>query len=373
MNPSPLNIESYPTKLQKLLLKAVFTSDREMLLDYWEKWYAGVDIEDLDSESNHLLPLLSHNLSLHQVKTKEDQRLKGIYRRYWYSNQISLAELNKILTAFNEEQIKTIILGDLAMAIGYYSELAMRPIYNYELFVTPKQANLAIKLLTQLGWKPKFEIKKINPYIYPKLPFTNNQGKVLFLYWQLWTYKLDLKNQETIFTDISKKITIGENIAYILDSNEQIIYLCMQNTLCSEKLVALYLIDLKYIIDNSNSVIDWQQLTTKILVLNLSLSYQNLVLKFNEILGDRIPSQVIVDAQKLTITLLEKYEFKLVNNQNLNKFKNRLSRLYFTYVRTSGQNRFFLSPLKFSYYLKYMWELKSLWALPKKMILKLFL
>lgn len=373
MNRPYSNIDSYPSKSQKLLLKAVFTSDREMLLNYWEKWYAEVDIEDLDSESNHLLPLLSHNLSLHQVKTKEDQRLKGIYRRYWYSNQISLAELNKILIAFNEEQIKTIILGDLAMAVGYYSELAMRPIYNYELFVTPQQSNLAIKLLTQLGWKPKFEIKKINPYLYPKLPFTNNQGKVLFLYWQLWTYKLDLKNQETIFTDISKKITIGENIAYILNPTAQIVYLCWQNSLCSEDLIARYLIDLKYIIDNSNSGINWQQLITKILALNLSLGYQNLVLKLNEILVDRIPSQVVIDAQKLTITILEKYEFKLVNNQNRAKFKNRLGRLYFTYVRTSAQNRLFLSPLKFSYYLKYMWELESLWALPKKMILKLFL
>lgn len=370
MNQSCLNIQSYPSKSQKLLLKAVFASQEEMPLA-WEKWYSNVDIDELDGQSYHLLSPLYYQLSQYQLKTEEDKRLKGIYRRHWYSNQIYLKGLNQILETFNNHQINTIILGDLGINLGYYPELAIRPIHNYELFVTPKQANLAIELLTKLGWQPKFEIENINPDLYPKLPFTNGQGKVLFLYWQLWTHKLNFNNQEIIFTNIGKKITIGNNCAYILNPTEQVLNICLQSVLSSSKFTSRYLTDLKYIISTNDSEIDWQSLLTKISALNLSLSYKKLVLELNKIVPNIIPDNVLIDTDKLTITPFQKYEFNIINNQNYMSFKYKLTRLYLLYFRTSGQSKFAVNLFKFTYYLKYMWGLESLWAVPKIMLLKL--
>ncbi|HSR18731.1 MAG TPA: hypothetical protein VLM39_11630, partial [Ignavibacteriaceae bacterium] len=81
------NSDFWITKEQELLLKAsLFEGDK--FIYAWEKWKSCVNFEQIDPGSYRLLPLLYQNLVKHEIKDPLTERLKGIYRRTWFENQI---------------------------------------------------------------------------------------------------------------------------------------------------------------------------------------------------------------------------------------------------------------------------------------------
>jgi hypothetical protein len=86
---SPANrvFGSPPSTMHPTLLQAAILREQPAL-DAWQKWRQSVDIETLDSESHHLLSTLYPNLVRHGVEDPHISRLKGVYRRTWYVNQL---------------------------------------------------------------------------------------------------------------------------------------------------------------------------------------------------------------------------------------------------------------------------------------------
>ncbi|MBL1209172.1 nucleotidyltransferase family protein [Geminocystis sp. GBBB08] len=353
------------TEEKKLLLKIIFEEEEEKKLLLWQKWYKKIDIEnDIDSESYHLLPLLYYSLSSYQIKTEEEKRLKGIYRRSWYKNQLHYKNLQDILASFNQDNILPIILGDLVMATQYYQEIALRPIYKYELFVLPNQINLVIEKLEKLGWKPTFQLTKVKANMYSKLVMNNVQGNCLIVYEQLWIEKLSIKSQEDILS-ICQKINIGDYQSYILKPIPQVLAICLENIFLKYKNLTRFVVDLKLVLINDFSEIDGQILTEKIKEYKLNYSYTTLILELSKIKEDKMLEErvdrwenleitacskdfspdvsnygkcLLDSVENLEITALETQELAIIENINSLTVKDKIIRMYLLYCRTYGKS-----------------------------------
>ncbi|MEA5619900.1 nucleotidyltransferase family protein [Cronbergia sp. UHCC 0137] len=145
--------DSYRLELShKYLLKAAVLTG-EIVLTAWQNWRDLVDIETLDSNSYSLLPQLYQNLLAHGINDGEMARLKGIYRRCWYANQLQLKSLQAILSSLKERGIEGIVLGNAAWGgLGKTKIENYRLISSFHLLINADCLELAIEHLASLNW-----------------------------------------------------------------------------------------------------------------------------------------------------------------------------------------------------------------------------
>src|SRR5574341_997684 len=85
-------LDCWPDRRQRLLLRAALLADGDAL-DAWQAWKSEADFDQLDYGTARILPLLYRNLTFLQIHDPFLRRLKGIYRRTWYANQLTLRDL----------------------------------------------------------------------------------------------------------------------------------------------------------------------------------------------------------------------------------------------------------------------------------------
>jgi hypothetical protein len=134
------------TPAQELLLQATLFKG-EAALTAWKQWQSSVDLEVLEPSSYELLPQLYQNLLAHDVEDPHMARLKGIYRRNWYANQLQLKHLNIVLSHLKSVGIEAIVLGAAALCHEHY-----RSISSLQILVRATEIEAAIRHLTDLNW-----------------------------------------------------------------------------------------------------------------------------------------------------------------------------------------------------------------------------
>jgi hypothetical protein len=146
----------WPTPRQQLLLQATLWQG-EKARRAWDAWRGQIDIENLDEGSTRLLPLLLHNLKNLGVSDPLSSRYKSVTRYTWYRNQMMFGRAAKLLRAFEEAGVQTMILKGTPLILLYYKELGLRPMNDFDLMVPTKQSGRALELLEEWGWDPDIE------------------------------------------------------------------------------------------------------------------------------------------------------------------------------------------------------------------------
>jgi hypothetical protein len=146
----------WPTPLQTLLLQATLWQG-EKARDAWQQWHSQIDIENLDEGSTRLLPLLLHNLKEQGIETPLAIRFKSVQRYAWYRNQMMMGRAAKLLRAFEEAGIKTMILKGAPLILLHYKDYGLRPMNDLDVLVPTEQSGRALELLDEWGWDPDIE------------------------------------------------------------------------------------------------------------------------------------------------------------------------------------------------------------------------
>jgi hypothetical protein len=288
---------------KKLLLQAAL-GDHALCLKSWNEWKDRIDIENIESDAYPLLPLLYRNLLNSGINDHKITQLKGIYRRNWTKNQLFLSELTKICIGFSEANISYLILGDIAMNLSIYANLGDRMINNLELMIDLKNFDNSLRVLKELGWCFKVEIKESFIESYSSVYCWNNVGDRLQLYWRLWG--------SVLYHDISTKKIVLEfnNLAInVLDLPDQIIYNCSKIKLSGFKLKLYWLADIILILKQLQ-----QKQNTNIELMLINIQEYHFAILFNAIaevqndLGilEKVFSQKI---SNISITAKEQREF----------------------------------------------------------------
>ena len=168
------------------LLRAGLLSD-EAATAAFNAWQSAVDIDTLPPAQNTLLPILARNLERLNIDHPWLPRLKGIYRRTWYANQVALRTQADVITALNAANLPALVIGAAALASTAYPELAQRPIHAGEIVVPPDTVDETIGTLNNMGWRAEpASPRQGNPSFRTwaaGLRFVNGQKQVLWLRW----------------------------------------------------------------------------------------------------------------------------------------------------------------------------------------------
>jgi len=133
-----------------LLQAALMAGDRST--QAWQQWRDCVDIETLDSASYHVLSTLYPTLSKYQVDDPHIARLKGVYRRTWYGNQLLIKPLSAVLQALAAANVEVLVLGEMALLANCYADYGERAIAQFDLLVSPAAMPEAVTALREYGW-----------------------------------------------------------------------------------------------------------------------------------------------------------------------------------------------------------------------------
>lgn len=141
------------SKEHRLLLRAALL-EGEPAVRAWRTWRAAVDLDRVDPASQQLFPLLFANLRQHSIEDRWLGRLKGHYRRSWYSNQLVLSEVRRIAYRLKTVGIEALPAADIRGVLDYYPDPALRPLSHPAILVSPDRLADAIEELQRDGYVP---------------------------------------------------------------------------------------------------------------------------------------------------------------------------------------------------------------------------
>src|SRR4051794_35612290 len=137
---------------QRLLLESTLCEDGRATAAF-EQWRRRVDIDEIDSESMRLLPLLSGRLSSIAPDDPVRARTRGIYRYAWAKNQVILKEAAGVAALLQEAGIPVMALKGAALLRYYGDQWGARPMYDVDLLVPTGRANDTLDVLLANGWR----------------------------------------------------------------------------------------------------------------------------------------------------------------------------------------------------------------------------
>jgi hypothetical protein len=119
----------------------------------WRRFLAAADVASLDGACQELLGLLYRKLAASEEDVPELGRLKGVYRRDWYANQLMLRRTREALAALERADVEAMVLGGAALAPLLHSEVGARPMDDTVVAVRPSAVPAALAALGAAGWR----------------------------------------------------------------------------------------------------------------------------------------------------------------------------------------------------------------------------
>ena len=142
-----------PSPLQSSLLRASLADGSEAV-DAWRAWREGSDVETLDLESHHLLPLLYSNLRRLGVDDPVLVRYGSVYKHTWYKNRLTFHTLASVLRVLHEAEIETLVLKGVVLVLRYYPHVGVRPMNAFDVLVPTGKLAVALSVIGGAGWTP---------------------------------------------------------------------------------------------------------------------------------------------------------------------------------------------------------------------------
>jgi hypothetical protein len=251
-----------PSEEHELLLHAALSPPSETA-GRWRDVRRRVDPLGNDPSLHELLPLLYRSLVAGGVEDPSLGRLKGMYRRTWYTNQLLLRRAGDALEALRVEGMAAIVLGGAALGLLHYRDAGVRPMSDTRIVVVPAHVAHARAVLRSAGWHD------------PPVAIGDDD---------LWAR--------------STPLVIREMTAHALCPEDQLLYTCVYGpTSSSEAHCYRWVADALTILRSSRDSIEWRQLLDRAAEkrvakhLHLTLAY------LRDAFSSPVPMTVIAAAQ----------------------------------------------------------------------------
>jgi hypothetical protein len=141
-----------PNEGQLMLLRACLLEEAPAR-DAWRRWRASVDVQHLDNGCYRLVPLLWKRLSSWRVDDPDMGTFKGVYRRTWYTNQLTIARAGTLVSGLAAAGIPSMVIKGAAISLRYYQDAGLRPMNDVDLAVPRDRVQQAIDVLFNSGWR----------------------------------------------------------------------------------------------------------------------------------------------------------------------------------------------------------------------------
>lgn len=353
----------WPTRDQELLLRAALLQG-EPALESWNEWRRTVNIDVVDYGSHRMIPLLYRNMLRHGVKDPLMDRLKGVYRYYLYKNEILMYRIGALLAAFEEAEIKTMVIKGAALIQLYYKESGLRPMLDADLLVPTHQAEQALDLLTRLQWKSvNYSEPQMRIPILHSTPFVSAAGCNVDLHWHLFWECFNASDDD--YWERAIPIQIGGAPTLALSPTDQLLHTCWHGARWNEVPPIRWIADAMAIMSGSAGEIDWALLLNKAERHRISMPTKDSLEYLKKTFAAPIPDTVLQSLSALRISKLERENYEVALNPLAPPTTTKILRLlYYDYrwLSSSTSSRFKL--MAFTQYLQAKWHIGRLWHVP---------
>ena len=367
LNKNINKVGSWPSWQQNLLLKAALLSGKEAI-DDWKAWQKAVDLNNIDHESQMLLPLLYRNLSSFGIIDPEMKIYLGVQRKTWAKNHLVLHELWGILQKFQDAGIKTMLLKGSAMITLYYKDFGLRPMRDVDILVPTEKAMESMQIFLNLGWEIQKHIYTYIPEINEKrldyskeVTFINHIGLTIDLHWHLID-ECTYASGDDDFWLASVPVQINGNLhVCTLNPTDQLLYTIVQGSRSNPYPLVHWASD-AILIMNQEQELDWERLISQAKSRRIILPVKNGLNYLNDILGVAVPNHILNIIRTIPVTPFEFHELYFLTSKG--KFFAAFGRKWYQYRRLENKKSFMGQLGGFLKFLQYLIGAKHLWQLP---------
>ena len=218
----------WPNRVQKELLRAGLF-EAPAAIASWHTAKSLVDLDDLDDESLRLLPLVYTNLRRLDVHDPEMGRLKGMYRKTWFENELAFHRLTEALTSLHASGIPTTLLKGAALVDLYYRDRGSRSMNDIDLLIPIEHWPDAVEILVRLDWHSSRERFKGAPQFRFEWEFKHRDGYRIDLHGHVIGYMLGPDRELTGVDGWPRLLSreVGGVPTHVLDHPDQLIHVCL--------------------------------------------------------------------------------------------------------------------------------------------------
>jgi hypothetical protein len=216
---------AWPTPEHELLIRAAVREPGEAAAA-WERWRGGGDILALDPDGQRLLPLVYRRLMEAGVRDPDLARLKGIYRHWWYCNQVLLRDAAPAVEALHAAGLPTMLLKGAALAPLHYRDIGARPMGDIDILVPRERALEALRVLDEAGWRPggsmSADLRTLTRVTHGE-PLVKSGSTAIDLHWQV----LHSPVVEEDFWERSVPLEVSGIVSRTLGPADQVVHVCV--------------------------------------------------------------------------------------------------------------------------------------------------
>ncbi len=239
--------------LQRWLLEALICDDQQSRAAF-EKWQHQVDFDTLDYSSYRLIPALFRKFADDPLCTTHHSRMKGIYRYFFYRNNMLAQQAHQAISALLESGIDLLIFKGLALGLRHYDKLALRPMGDVDVLIRPDDVQPAETILNQLGWRYRYEAedKLVDWHSHD---YINDSNNGFDLHWNALVESGGKDCDQAIWKRAETMVWLGQEVR--LMRPEDLALMAIINGIRDKHLLWIY--DLAVILKNTRAF-NWQLL-----------------------------------------------------------------------------------------------------------------
>lgn len=296
---------------QVLLLRAAL-ADGDEALEAWRTWQARTDLDRLDVESQRLLPLLYRNLGRLGVGAAATARYASVYRQSWFKNNLAFHHAARVIAAFSEAGLDTLVLKGAALALLHYRDAGARSMADVDILVERRRLPDALALLEARGWTATFfhtRPSALDPAILSTrhaTRFHDSRGRPFDLHWFVSQDCL-VEGADDVLWRAAVPLQVREASTRALAPTDQLYHVCAHAYLSGAAHVR-WIADAITILRTSGDAIDWTRLAAvaeaRHLVLPLQLALRFVAAEF----GAAVPAAFLEGLARRRISRLDRME-----------------------------------------------------------------
>jgi Uncharacterised nucleotidyltransferase len=252
-------IRRRPTPDQELLLEAG-TAPTGAAGAAWEAWKRRNSLDGVDPAAQRLLPLVYRHLQDELADDADLGRLKGLYRRSWYRNQIVLRWTGQALESLRAARLDTLTLKGAALSALYYRDSGARPMEDVDILVRTEQAEAALDALAAAGWTPVTDApRRVFLAVRHAEELARGDGARIDLHWNaLWQ-----PGRDDAFWDASVDLELHGQRTRALCPSDELLHACVHGAAWNAVPPIRWVADALTVLAQAGDAIDWERLVAQ--------------------------------------------------------------------------------------------------------------
>ncbi len=292
-------LDFWPSPQQELLLTAAL-SDGEAAISAWQGWNSRETIETTDRGSSRLMPLVYLNLTRLGLDNQSMASLKQIYIRTRLINRLRLTHLAWLLKLFESEEIPTLLLKGVALALQVYRDPGLRPMADLDLAVPHEHAQRAMDTLRNNGFSsdPCLPGGRIDPEYFAAVQFRDARGIELDLHFSPFHDYAPFFRNRLAWTTVAPfwaaatPLRVGESKTLTLSATDHLLHTLEHGAVANAVPPIRWVADATWLL-RGDSPIAWDRFIAQAATLHLSLVTSRTLAYLRDRHGAEMPTTVL--------------------------------------------------------------------------------